>query len=192
VDAGVGREFGVKSCGHGSSLPDNDGIAAFGGEDFNAFSDVDDLGGADENHFEGRFAKSSVMRIAGPFASNEPAFADRAVDLASVGVAADADAQGSEAGLGRVFDFGGEKNCAGAGAEGRLYFDELPELLESGVAEKLEEGAGFASGDDEAIDVVELFGLFDEHNFCAQLFKPAAVSVEIALQGQDSDSHFSR
>jgi hypothetical protein len=34
-----------------------------------------------------------------------------------------------------------------------------------------------------------LFGLFDEHYLGAQLFEPAAVGVEIALQGQDSDFH---
>ena len=33
------------------------------------------------------------------------------------------------------------------------------------------------------------FGLLDEHNFGAQLFEPAAVGVEIALQGQDTDGH---
>jgi len=189
VNPGVGRKFGVKSCGHGSSLLYHDGIAAFGGQDFNAFSDVDDLGGADENHFERRFAESSLMRITGPIAGEELAFANGAVDLAPVGVAADADVERADASLGRVFNFGGKKNCAGAGTEGGLHFDELFELLKSGVAEELEEGAGLASGDDEAVDVVKLLGLFDEHNFGAQLFKPAAVSVEIALQGQDTDGH---
>ena len=36
---------------------------------------------------------------------------------------------------------------------------------------------------------VELLGLLDEHNFGAQLLEPEAVSVEIALQGQDTDFH---
>ena len=189
VDAGVGREFGMKRGGHGSSLPDNDGIAAFGGEDFNAFSNVDDPGGTDENHFERRFAVISGQRAGRILAGEESAFADGAVDLASVGVTADADVEGPEASLGRVFHFGGEQNCAGAGAEGRLHFDELAELLESGYAEKLEEGAGFASRNNEAVDVIKLLGLSDEHNFGAQLFKPAAVSVEIALQGQDTNGH---
>jgi len=34
-----------------------------------------------------------------------------------------------------------------------------------------------------------LLGLLDQHNFGSQLFEPAAVRVEIALQGQDSDGH---
>ena len=32
-------------------------------------------------------------------------------------------------------------------------------------------------------------GLFDEHNFGAQLFEPFAVRVEIALEGEDPDFH---
>ena len=48
---------------------------------------------------------------------------------------------------------------------------------------------GLAAGDDQAVDLVQLLRLFDEHNFSAQLFEPLAVSVEIALEGKDSDFH---
>jgi hypothetical protein len=34
-----------------------------------------------------------------------------------------------------------------------------------------------------------LLGLFDEDNFGAEFFEAAAMGVEIALQGQDSDFH---
>jgi hypothetical protein len=37
-----------------------------------------------------------------------------------------------------------------------------------------------------------LLGLFDEHNFSAQLFKPFAMRVKIALQCKDTDLHESR
>ncbi len=67
--------------------------------------------------------------------------------------------------------------------------DELFQLCESFFAKKFEECAGFASGDDQAVDGVELLGLFDEHDLGAELFEPAAVGVEIALQGQNSDFH---
>ena len=113
----------------------------------------------------------------------QAAFADGAVDLASVGVAADADVERAQSGLLRILDFVGEQNCAGAGAEGWLHADELLQLFESGFAQQFEECAGFAAGDDEAVDLVELLGLLDEHNFGAQLFEPFAVGVEIALQG---------
>jgi hypothetical protein len=56
------------------------------------------------------------------------------------------------------------------------------ELFESGFAEEFEEGARFAAGDDETVNLVELLWLFDQHNFGAEFLEPAAVSVEIALQ----------
>ncbi len=103
----------MEGGGHGSSLPDGYGsfIGAFGGEDFDAFADALNLRGADEDHFQRRVA--------------EAAFADGAVDLASVGVAADANVEGAEAFLLRIFDFCGEQNCAGAGAKRGLGMDEL-------------------------------------------------------------------
>ena len=112
--------------------------------------------------------------------------------MASVGVAADADVDCAQAGLLGIFDFGGEQDCAGAGAESWLEANELLQLFEAFFAQQFQERAGLAARDDEAVDLVELLGLFDEHNFGAQLFEPAAVGVEIALQGQDSDDHVFR
>jgi len=177
VDAGVLRQFRMESRGHSSSLPHCDGICAFRGQDFDAFAYVRDFGGADEDHFEGR-----LMMVAFEIVK-ELAVADGAVDLTSVGVAADTDVEGAEPGLGGILYFLGEEDGAGAGAERRLEANELLELFESGFAKKFEEGAGFASGDDEAVDCVELLGLLDEHDICAELFEPAAVGVKIALQG---------
>jgi hypothetical protein len=180
VDAGIVREFGMESGGHGSSLPDGDRICAFGGHDLNAFSDVLDLGGADEDHFERRTFEVPL---------NQSAFADGAVDLASVGVAADADVERAQPFLMRIFYFGGQQDRARAGAESRLGVDKLLQLLESCVAEKLQKCAGLPAGDHQAVDVVELLGLLDQHNFRAQLLEPAAVGVEIALQSEDSNFH---
>jgi hypothetical protein len=175
VDAGVGGEFGVEGGCHGSSLADGDGVGTFGGNDFHAFAHVLDFRSADEHHFQWRCA--------------ELPFPNGAVDLPSVGVAADADIEGAEPGLRGILDFGGEQDGAGTGSEGGLGVDEVFKFGETFFAEKFEERAGLASGDDEAVDVIELLGLFDEHNLGAQLFKPAAVRVEIALQGQDTDDH---
>jgi len=121
--------------------------------------------------------------------SEEFTLADGAVDLAPVGIAADADVEGAESGLRRVFDFGGEQDGTGASPEGGLEADELLELFESGFAEQFEKSAGLAARDDKAVDFVELFGFFDERNFSAQLFEPAAVGIEITLQGQNTDFH---
>ena len=175
MDAGIVGEFGVEGGGHDSSLPDGDRVGAFGGDDFYAFADVLDFGGADEDHFQ--------------WCGAQEAFADGTVDLAAVGVAANADVECAEAFLFGILHFGGEEDCSGAGAEGGLGVDELFEFFESGRAEELQECSGFAAGDDEAVDGVELLGLFYEDNFSAELFEPAAVGIEIALQGQDSYFH---
>src|ERR1700691_602262 len=57
VDAVIGGELWVEGGGHGSSLPDGYGgfIGAFGGKDFDAFADVNNLGSTDEGHFERGF-----------------------------------------------------------------------------------------------------------------------------------------
>jgi hypothetical protein len=177
MDAGVVGEFGVEGGGHGPSLPDGYGsfVGALGGENFDALADVDNLGSTDEDHFQRGIT--------------EPALADGTIDLASVGVAADADVEGSQAFLLGIFNLCGEEDCPGAGPERGLGVDELFQLFESGVAKKFQEGARFAAWDDEPVEAVQLFGFLDEHNFGAQLLEPEAVSVEIALQGQDTDFH---
>ena len=175
MDAGVFREFGVEGGGHGFSLLNGYGIFAFGGQDSYAFSDVFDSGRADEDHFDGRGAEETL--------------ADGAVDLASVGVTTDANVEGAQAFLVRILDFGGEEDGSRTGAKSGLGVDEVFQFSESFFAEQFEERAGFAAGDDEAVDGVELLGLFDEDDLGAEFFKTAAVGVEIALQGQDSDFH---
>jgi len=59
---------------------------------------------------------------------------------------------------------------------------ELLQLLESGFAQQFKKRARFSTGDYQAVDLVELLGLLDEHNFSAQLFEPTAVRVEITLE----------
>lgn len=177
MDAGVVREFGVECRSHGSSLPDGDWVGAFGSEDFDAFPNVRDLWCPNEDHFQRRFVLLAIE------IAEELAMADGAVDLASIGVAADANVEGAEASLSGIFNLFGEEDGSGAGTEGGLQADKLLQFFESGFAKKLEEGAGFASRDDKAVNLIELLGFFDEHNCSAQLFKPAAVRVKIALQG---------
>ena len=175
MDAGIVGEFGVKRGGHGFSLADGDRIGAFGGEDFYAFSDVFDFRGAYEDHFQR--------------GNSEQALADRAVDLASVGVAPDADVEGAESFLLRVLYLGGEQDCSGTGSERGLDPNELLELFESFFAEKFQEGAGFSTWNDQSIDLVELLWLFDQYDFSAEFLETAAVGVKVSLKCQDSNFH---
>jgi hypothetical protein len=65
--------------------------------------------------------------------------------------------------------------------------DELLQLFESALTQKFEESSRFAARNDEALDLIQLFGLFHQHNFSAQLLEPLAVGVEISLQGQNTN-----
>jgi hypothetical protein len=92
---------------HDSSLPDGDGVCTFGGEDFHVGANALDFWSADEDHLEGGvfpFLVSvficSVEIFSVEILSVELeqfAFADGAVELAAVGVAADGDIEGAEA-----------------------------------------------------------------------------------------------
>jgi len=169
VNARVVREFGVEGRRHDFSLADSDRIITLGGDDFHVLSYALDFWRADEDHFG--------------WAPSEDALADGAIDLASVGVAADGDVERAQAVLLGIVDFVGQENRTGASTERRLPAHELFQFFESGVAQQLEEGTGLAAGDDEALDFVELLGFLDKHNFGAQLLEPLAVSVKVALQG---------
>src|SRR5215469_5969059 len=153
----------MEGSGHGLSLSNCHGTVAF------------DFRGANEDHLNRRGA--------------QPAFADGAIKLAAIGVPADRDVKRAESRLLRVFHFAGQQDGSGAGAEGGLQAHELPELLESLRTKQLEKRARLAAGDNEPVNLVELFGLFDQHDGGAKSFQAAAVRVEIALQGQDTDRH---
>lgn len=124
-------QFGMKSCGHGPSLPycHRNIIIAFRGDDVDAGADALDFWRADENHLERRCAQLAVQ-IAKKFA-----FANGTVDLASVGVAADGNIDCAESGLAGILDFRGEQDGSGARAEGGLEAHELLELVESFVTQ---------------------------------------------------------
>src|SRR5579864_6766429 len=117
VDAGIVAELGMEGGGHHSSLPDSNWICSFGGNDFDAGADALDLGGADEDHLERGVRVKGIAGGAAVSGREKLAFADGAVDLASVGIAADAYVEGAQAGLSGIFHFRGEQDCSGAGAE---------------------------------------------------------------------------
>lgn len=147
------------------------------GEDFDFGAGADDARGADVDHFE---RAAFELRGRG---------GDGAVVLASVGVALDGCVEDGEAFLRGIADFFGQKDASGAGAEGRLLADEALEGVEETVAgEESEEGGRFAAGNDEAVDVCQFFRLADEDGFGSGVAEGGGVSVEIALNGEDSDA----
>src|SRR5580700_10554811 len=169
MDAGVVAEFRMERGGHRSSLADRDRVVAFGGDDFDAGAEALDFRSANEDHLEW-----GVAELAG---------ADRAVDLAAIGVAADANVERAETTLLGVGDLLRQHDGAGAGAEGGLHADKFLELGDARFAEDFQERPRFAAGDDEPVDFIKLPGLTDEDDLGAEFFEALLVGVEIALDG---------
>ena len=109
VNAGVVGKFGMERRCHRFSLPHGHRIVSFGRDHFDSGPNALDLGRADEHH---------LNRSEPDF--RQLAFADGAVDLAPIGIAADADIEGAQTCLLRVLDFAGQQDGAGAGSKGRL------------------------------------------------------------------------
>lgn len=177
MDAEVGGHFGVEGGGHGSSLPDEDGVFVAGGEDFDGRAGAFDARGADVDLFEG--------------ATGEFGFGgeDGGVDLAAVGVAGDGDVEDSEAGLFGVCDLLGQEDAAGAGAEDGTRADELAERRKAFVAKEFENGRGFAAGDDEAFDRLEFRLLAHQHDLDTEPFEHRLVGGKVALHRKNTDLH---
>src|SRR5437660_1541937 len=156
VDASVLGQFRVEGGGHRFALAHGYRIVSFCGDDLYAWAHAFDLGRADEDHFDWRVAES--------------AFTNRAVDLATVGVAANADIQSAQARLLRIGDFFGQKDCARASAESGFDADEFLQLSYALLPVNSEEGARFAAGDHKAVDFVQLFGPAHQDDLGAEFF----------------------
>ena len=180
MDAFIIREFRVKSRGENSLIPDEHRVIPFPRQYFDAGAQRLKSRGANKNHFQ---------RITAEFCRLGD---NMAVELAAVGVAANADVEYAQSLLRRIENIAGKQNGAGAGAKGRLSLDEITQLLKPIFAEQFEECGGFAAGDDQRGDLVELLRLLDEHHLRSEFFETSAVSVEIALQRENSDLMGSR
>src|SRR5277367_1821779 len=141
VNARIVGEFGMERGRHGASLLNGYGsiIVTLGSDNFYAFPDMLDLRGADKNHFQRRLGAITVQQFA---------FTDGAVDLTSVGIAADANVERAQANLLGIFYFSRQQDRAGAGAKGGFVLDELFQFFESAIPEEFEKRAGFTARND--------------------------------------------
>src|ERR1700733_8684750 len=110
MDSSVRRQFRVEGRGHRLSLLHDDRIFPLCGEDFHVWTDALDLRSANKDHLDGNISQHTLP--------------DRAVELASVGVAANADVERAESCLLWVLDFIRQQNRSGAGTKRRLRADE--------------------------------------------------------------------
>jgi hypothetical protein len=175
VDTRILGEFGMKGSSHNTSFPHQHRITVSLSKDFDSVADLLNARGANENHLQRLVAEFRVC------------FQDGGVDLTAVGVALDGHVEGIQAGLVWIRDVFRKQNGSGAGAERRLGVDEISQALKQVLRQQLQKCRGFAAGDNKAVDVVEVFGFADEYDVSAEFFEAAAMGVEIALEGEDTD-----
>ncbi len=168
----VAGKFRVESGSHDLSFANGYGIVALGCDYFDSGPHAFDLGCADEYHFD-----RTLLQVL----LDKSAFTNGTVELTTVSVAADADVNRTEARLLWVFYVGRQQNRARASPKRGLRGDEVFQLFESSFAQQLEKRSRLAAGDDQAVDVIQLLGPFDEHNFSAQFFEPSAMGIEVTL-----------
>ena len=176
MDAGVGRELGMKGGGEQVAFFDQNGRAIAGSEDLNVGTDPGDARRADEDHLERTAGKGGRGRENG------------GVDLPTIGVALDRDVEGAEGSLSWVLDVLRKQDAAGAGSEGGMVADEVGEgIVESVAFQVSQEGGGLAAGDDEAVEAGELIRAADEYHFSSELTEHGGMNVKGALKRQDAD-----
>ena len=71
---------------------------------------------------------------------------------------------------------------------GLLWTNSIERFVRA-LAEQLQKRARLATGNHQPVDALEVFRIADEHDLGPQLFQPAAVRVEISLQGKNTDLH---
>lgn len=166
----------MESRGEEVAFADQDREAVACGEGFDLWAGAGDAGGTDEDHLE--------------WAAFDLGWdgEDGGVDLAAVGVALDGDVERVEGGLRGMLNVLGEEDGTGAGAEGGSVLDEAGEGVKELIAlEELEHGGGLAAGDDEAVEIDQLFGGANKLGGDAKVGEGLGVGLVSALKGEDAD-----
>ncbi len=179
MNRGVAREFGMERSGQDFVLLHQCRFAIVFGKNCDSGSDLFDDRAADEDHFQ---------RIRLERGGTEE---DVAGDLAAVAIAEDGHVEELERVLRWILDVGRQQNRTGAGAE---HGAPLPGKFPDGVVkafflEKLELCSAFAAGQNQAVAVCEIGDGADFDGVSTELVKHGGVSLEISLDGQDSDFH---
>ena len=176
VHGRVRSEFGMKRGSEEIFVLYQDGFAGIFGEDFERVAGAFDDGAADEDHFH---------RSGFEFARAEE---DVAGDLAAVRVAENRHVHKAKRGLHRIFDFGGEQDCSGAGAEdGTAGVCEVSNgVVEAFFLEKLELRCAFTARKDEAVALFEIGDGADFERVGAEFAEARGVGFEVTLNGENS------
>jgi hypothetical protein len=178
VDACVLRQFGVEGRSHDFALAHQHWITTSSGQNFNSFSSPDNLRCANKDHLEWLVAQFGLR------------FMDRTVNLSSVGVPTDTYVHYVKGFLRRVLNMLGQQDSTGACPERRLGRNEVAQLFQkSALGQKIQKGAGLATGNHNAVNSIKLLRLADQSDVGAQLLQTLLVRFLITLDAKDPDFH---
>ena len=173
-------EFGVEGRTEAAPFADGDGLALVFADRVDVGAAMGDDGGADE---DGGHGFGDAVDIEGVL---------ERVNLRAEGVTADGDVEEAEGELvGPFLDLFCKQDHAHAGApDGEAAFMSFSErLVEPGSLHEHADGRAFAAGDDEAGDVLEVFGRPNLLARSTDLAEGIEVALEVTLEGQDADVH---
>src|SRR5437879_2334867 len=176
VDGRVRSEFGMKRGGEEIFILYQDGFAGVFGEDFEGVAGAFDDGTADEDH---------LHRSGFEFGRAEE---DVAGDLAAVRVAENGHVHEAKRGLRGIFDFGGEQDCAGAGAKNNAagVCEISNGVVEAFFLEKLELRCAFTARKGKAVALFEIGDGADFERLRAEFAEARGVGFEVTLNGENS------
>ncbi len=183
VQRTVRRQFRMKCRNKVPALFHQDGVSLEAGQHFHAFTNSPDDRRANEDGFE-------VLRR--PAASHEARSGidagDTTVELPAVRVPFDIDVHHIQRFLYRVGYLGGQKNRPRARTEHRLHFRKaLQRFQQVFDAKQFQHGCAFTARDNQPFHLFQLFRRTHRYRFGAGLLKRFLMSLEIALQREDSD-----
>jgi hypothetical protein len=174
-------EFRMKRGGKQMSLAHQDRKLFAASQDIDAGTGGGDARGANEDHLQ----RSAWQR--------RRFDKDRGVDLAAVGISLHCGIEEPQTALRGMAHFTGEQDGAGAGAKDGVRGSEVLKRLEEVAAlQELEDGGGFAAGQDEPVEGLsargEVLGGSYERRNRSGFDKSVGVRRIVTLDGKDADA----
>src|SRR5229473_1040452 len=168
----------MEGCGQNLALTDQHRITADRGQNFHPFPGTNNFRRSNEHHLQWLLPQLAL------------GFANRTVNLAAVGVAADTDVHYVQRFLRGILYMLSQQDGTGTGAERWLRRNEIAQLFQKAAfGQKVQKRARLSAGNYNAINGIKLFRLAHQHDLGAKLLQPRLVGFVVTLDGQHADFH---
>jgi len=167
----------MERCRKDPSLPYQNWKAVALSQYLNVCANSCDARGADVDHFQ----RATIQASFG--------IENRAVNLASIGIAFYRRIENGKALLRRIAHLLCQQNASGTGSEGGLLVDKILQGIQKSIArQKLEKGRRFAAGNDQAVYRCKLFRFTNEHRLRSSFTQCIGMRVKVPLNSQHADA----